>query len=105
MWIPVVKRGLLLFLVALAACGPKVSALFHDPSFTEPAMREGRLAVLGGDGAVPARSSLERLGFEGAEGTFGGYNVVQAVYHEGLIGETFTENCQPSGCHASPAGL
>jgi len=47
MRIPVVNRLTGLGLLVLVACGPKVSALFHDPSFTEPAMREGRLAILG----------------------------------------------------------
>lgn len=42
-----VRPLVFLGLASLMACGPKVSALFHDPTFTEPAMREGRMAVLG----------------------------------------------------------
>jgi hypothetical protein len=32
------------------------------------------------------QSLLQDIGFEGAEGEFSGHNMIQAVYHEGLIG-------------------
>jgi hypothetical protein len=48
--------------------------------------------VLGGDADGSMGSTIKRVGFEGAffedsETSFAGYNIIQGIYHEGLIGE------------------
>jgi hypothetical protein len=47
----------------------------------------GVIYILGGEADTPAHTQIRNVGFEGAAGTFAGYNVVQAIYHNGLVGE------------------
>ncbi|MHC5115052.1 MAG: hypothetical protein ACYTGP_11570 [Planctomycetota bacterium] len=55
----------------------------------------GVIYILGNDPSYPVSSTITRVGFEGAPGTYGGYNVVQAVYHNGLIGDLLVERGFP----------
>lgn len=43
------------------------------------------IAIVSSEDGEAGKSLLQEIGFEGVEGEFGGYNLIQALYHEGLV--------------------
>lgn len=50
------------------------------------------IAIISSEKGEAGKSLLQDIGFEGVEGEFSGYNLIQALYHEGLLDGPKDEN-------------